>query len=175
VNLDNVRRDDLIVGGLAIVLAIFLFVLPWFSLSVTVGPFSASADFTATDDPDGWLAILAVIAVLAVLADLAVEYLSPQTQLPEIGGSRANTRFVLAAIGAGFIALKFLFHIHFSYFAWGFYVIVVVTVAFVYFAAQARMAAPSVASYPTPPPPPPSEPAGTGSGPTSGSTPPPGS
>jgi hypothetical protein len=173
VNLDNVTREDWTVGGLAVALAIFLFVLPWFSYSVTGGIVSLSFTLTATDDPDGWLAILAVIAALAVVADLAVERFSPQTQLPEIGGSRANTRFILACIAAGFVALKFLFHIHFDLFGWGFYVCVVVTVALVYFAAQARMA-PSVASYPTPPPPP-SEPAGTSPGPTSGSTPPPGS
>jgi drug/metabolite transporter (DMT)-like permease len=171
VNLDNVTREDWTVGGLAVVLAIFLLVLPWFDLSI--GPFSAT--LTATDGPDGWLGILAVIAALAVVADLAVEKLSPQTELPQIGGSRADTRFILTSIAAVFVALKFLFHIHFDLFGWGFYVCVVVTVALVYFAAQARSAAPSVASYPTPPPAPPSEPAGTGSGPTSGSTPPPGS
>ena len=173
-NLDNVSRDDWIVGGLALLLAIDLLFFPWFHVSVTIGPVTASADSTATGDPDGWLGILAVISALLVLVDLAIERLSPQTEIPAISGSRTMTRFVLAVAAAFFMALKFLFHIHFSYFAWGFYVIVVVTVAFVYFAAQARMAAPSVASYPTPPPPPPSEPAGTGSGPTSGSTPPPG-
>jgi hypothetical protein len=174
VNLDNVTREDWTVGGLAIALAIFLFVLPWFSYSASAGTFSVSFDLTATDDPDGWLAVLAVVAALGVIADLAIERLSPQTQLPEIGGSRANTRFILACVAAGFVALKFLFHIHFDLFGWGFYVCVVVTIALVYFAAQARMGQ-SVASYPTPPSPPPSEPAGTGSGPSSGSTPPPGS
>jgi hypothetical protein len=174
VNLDNVRREDWTVGGLALVLAIFLLVLPWFHFSASGTFVSVSFDFSATDDPDGWLAILAVIVSLAVVADLAVEKLSPQTQLPEIGGSRGNTRFILACVAAGFVALKFLFHIHFSDFGWGFYACVVVTIAFVYFAAQARMS-PSVASYPTPPAPPPSEPAGTSSGPTGGSTPPPGS
>jgi hypothetical protein len=192
VNLENVTRDDWIVGGLALLLAIFLFVLPWFHLSVTVGPFSASADFTATDDPDGWLAILAVIASLAVVADLAVERLSPQTQLPAIGGSRTNTRFILAAIAAGFIALKFLFHIHFGDFGWGFYVNVILTIALVYVAYQAR-AGQSLAigglggmsrgssgqAPPPPPPPPPGESAGTppsgSAGSSGGSTPPPGS
>jgi hypothetical protein len=194
VNLDNVSRDEMIVGGLAILLAICLLFFPWFDVSVSVGAFSASATFTATGDPDGWLGILAVIAALAVVADLAVEKFSPQTQIPEIGGSRANTRFILAAIAAGFVVLKFLFHIHFSLFGWGFYVTVVVTAALVYFAAQIR-SAPSMASAPTvsrpgsppPPPPPPADSAGTaappqpgtgagtaGSG-TSGSTPPPGS
>jgi hypothetical protein len=173
VNLDNVTRDELIVGGLAILLAIFLLVLPWFDLSV--GPFSAT--LTATDAPDGWLGILAVIAAIAVVADLAVEKLSPQTQLPELGGSRANTRFILAVIAAGFVVLKFLFHIHFSLFGWGFYVCVIVTAGLVYAAAQARLGSsiiPAGTSRPTAPPPP-SETAGSASGPSGGSTPPPGS
>jgi len=184
VNLENVKRDDWIVGGLALLLVIFLFVLPWFHLSVTVGPFSASADFSATDDPDGWLAILAVIALLVLIADLAVERFSPQTDVPMIGGSRENTRFVLACIAAGFVALKFLFHIHFSDFGWGFYVCVIVTVALVYVAAQARsgtaIAFGGIGSSggAPPPPPPPTPSAGrgeSGGGPSGGSTPPPGS
>jgi hypothetical protein len=138
VNLDNVTRDDWIVGGLALVLAIFLFVLPWFDLSV--GPFSVT--FTATDDPDGWLAILGAIASLLVVADLALERFSPQTDVPTIGSSRTNTRFVLACVAAGFVALKFLFHIHFSLFGWGFYVNVLATVALVYVAYQARAGVP---------------------------------
>jgi hypothetical protein len=196
VNLENVTRDDWIVGGLALVLAIFLLVLPWFDLSV--GPFSAT--LTATDGPDGWLGILAVIAALAVVADLAIERLSPQTEIPALGDSRTNTRFILAAVAAGFVALKFLFHIHFDLFGWGFYVNVILTAALVYVAYQARAGAPiaigglggfsggsrrSRPSRPSPPPAaPPSDPAGTppsGSagtpnpGPGSGSTPPPGS
>lgn len=190
-NLENVRRDDWIVGGLALLLVIFLFVLPWFHLSVTVGPFSASADFSATDNPDGWLAILAVIAAVALVADLAVERLSPQTVVPNIGGSRADTRFVLAVVAAGFVALKFLFHIHFGDFGWGFYACVIVTAALVYVAAQARagealgfgrMSMPrrQASPPPAPPAPPPPTPAGSssdprGGGPSSGSTPPPGS
>ncbi len=184
-NLDNVARDEMIVGGLAILLAICLLFLPWFDISVSVGAFSASATFSATGDPDGWLGILALLACLAIVADLAVEKLSPQTQIPAIGGSRPNTRFVLAAIAAGFVVLKFLFHIHFDLFGWGFYVTVIVTAALVYFALMGRSASPvgpSAPSRPASPPPPPvasagpsapAEPgAGSGSG---GSTPPPGS
>jgi hypothetical protein len=38
------------------------------------------------------------------------------------------------------VALKFLFHIHFSLFGWGFYVDVILTAALVYFAMQVRSA-----------------------------------
>ncbi|MGI8864153.1 MAG: hypothetical protein ACR2JH_07090, partial [Solirubrobacteraceae bacterium] len=107
-NLENVRREDWIVGGLALLLAIFLFTLPWFDLSV--GPFSAT--FAATGAPDGWLGILAFLAALAIVVDLAIERFSPQTQIPAIGNSRTNTRFILAIAAAAFVVLKFLFHIH---------------------------------------------------------------
>jgi hypothetical protein len=145
VNLDNVSRDDWIVGGLALLLAIDLLFFPWFHISVGIGPISVSADYTATGTPDGWLGVLAVLASLAVLVDLAIERLSPQTQIPAIGGSRAMTRFVLALVAAFFMALKFLFHIHFSLFGWGFYLAVVLVAALVYFTMQARQA-PAVAA-----------------------------
>ncbi len=177
-NLQNVTREDQIVGGLALLLAIFLLILPWFDLSV--GPFSAS--FSATSAPDGWLGILAFIAALAIVADLAIERFSPQTQIPALN-TRANTRFILAVAAAAFVVLKFLFHIHFSLFSWGFYVDVIVTAALVYFAMQVRNATASVGGGPrarpvaTPPPPTASTGAapvgpGPGSGPGSASVPP---
>lgn len=133
-NLDNVSRDDWILSGLALLLVIDLLFLPWFSISV--GPFSAST--TATGTPDGWLGILAVLAAIALIVDLAIERFSPGTALPNIRGSRTETRFVLACVTALFVALKFLFHIHFSYFGFGFYLGVILTVALVYVAFQAR-------------------------------------
>lgn len=132
-NVEDVPREEWIVGGLALLLAIFLLVLPWFDVSV--GPFSAT--FSATSAPDGWLGILAFIACVALVADIAVTRMSPQTHLPVVN-SRAHTRFLLAAAAAVFVALKFLFHIHFGEFGWGFYADVIVTVALVYFALQVR-------------------------------------
>lgn len=124
-------RDDWIVGGLALLLVIDLLFLPWFTFSAGIGTFSVSVSSTATGAPDGWLGVLAVIAAIALLVDLAVERLSPQTQVPMIGGSRTSTRLVLAGITAAFVALKFLFHIHFSLFGFGFWAAVVLTVALV--------------------------------------------
>jgi len=130
-------RDDWILGGLALLLAIDLLFLPWFSVTVGFGTFSISATSTATGDPDGWLGILAVIVIVALLADLAVERLSPQSQLPAIGGSRASTRLVLAAIAAVFLVLKFLFHInHFSDLGFGFWAAVVLTGGLVFAALR---------------------------------------
>jgi hypothetical protein len=134
VNVNNVSRDDWILGGVALLLIIDLLFLPWFSISV--GPFSTS--LTATDAPDGWAGLLAVLAALVFIADLAVERFSPQTTLPSLGGSRTDTRFIIACVVALFVLLKFLLQIHFSDFGFGFWLGVVLTVALVYFAMQAR-------------------------------------
>ena len=67
--------------------------------------------------------------------------MSPQTAVPAIGGSRTNTRFVLALATALFMALKFVFHIgHFSNLGIGFWIGLVLVIALVYFALQARNA-----------------------------------
>jgi hypothetical protein len=150
-NVENVSRDDWILGGIALLLVIDLFFLPWFDITVSAGAFSASATFSATGSPDGWLGILAVLAAIAVIVDLAIERFSPQTQVPAIGGSRANTRFILSAVAAGFVALKFLFHIHFSLFGIGFWLGIILAVALVVFAARLRQA--PVVNTPAPPAP----------------------
>jgi hypothetical protein len=136
VNTEAFSREDWIFGGVALLLVIDLLFLPWFS--ITVGPFSAST--SGTGAPDGWLGVLAMLSALAVLVDLAVERLSPSTTLPAIGGSRGTTRFVLAAAAAGFLALKFLFNIHFSYFGFGFYAAVLLVGGLVFLAMQGRVA-----------------------------------
>jgi hypothetical protein len=132
VNVDNVSREDWVLGGLALLLVIDLLFLPWFSI--------LGFSLTATDAPDGWLGALAVLAAIVLIIDLAVDRLSPQTQLPAVGGSRTQTRFVEACVVALFVALKFLFHIHFDLFGFGFWAALVLTVALVYFALQARKA-----------------------------------
>jgi hypothetical protein len=176
VNLDNVRRDDWIVGGLALLLVLDLLILPWFSLggTVTVGSASISygADLTGTDAPDGWLGILAVLASLFVLIDMALERFSPQTQVPAVKGSRVQTRFVLAAAAAIFMALKFIFHLgNFSDLGYGFWLGVILAGGLVYTTMQARQGSPLL------PPTRPSEPraappTGPGGPPTGPSVPP---
>jgi hypothetical protein len=125
---DALSKDDYIVGGLALLLVIDLLFLPWFSFSA--GAFSVS--FSATDSPDGWLGILAVLAAVLVLADVLVERLSPQTTLPNFGGSRTVTRFRMSVLAAFFLLLKFVFHIHFGDFGFGFWAAVVITAALVF-------------------------------------------
>jgi hypothetical protein len=138
VKFDSVSRDDWILAGVALLLVIVLLFLPWFSASVSIGSFSASFTATATDAPDGAFGILAVLSAVALIADLGVERLSPGTTLPNIGGSRTQTRFVLACLTALFVVLKFVFNIHFSDFGFGFYLAVVLTAALVWVALQAR-------------------------------------
>ena len=172
-NLDKATRDW-IIAGLALLLIISLFFFPWFDLAS--GPVCSLVSCTrsATGAPDGWLGILAVLAAIALIADIAIEQFSPQTVLPSVGGGRSATRLMLAGITAAFVALKFLFHIHFSYFGWGFYLSVVITAALVFLALQAN--AGMVPGRPTgtatggaPPPP-----GGTAPPPGGGAAPPPG-
>jgi hypothetical protein len=138
VKFDSVSRDDWILAGLALLLIIDLLFLPWFSASVSIGSFSASFTATATDAPDGAFGILAVLSALALIVDLGIERLSPGTAIPNIGGSRTQTRFVLACVTALFVALKFVFNIHFSDFGFGFYAAVVLTIGLVWVAFQTR-------------------------------------
>jgi predicted Abi (CAAX) family protease len=122
------KRDDWLVIGLAVVLAIDLIVLPWFSFSI--GPYSSSE--AATSAPDGFLGVLAFLLALAVAVDLVVERSAPQTTLPNIGGSRTMTRWWLTVAAAVLLVLLFLFHIHFNYFGFGFYLAVILTAGLVF-------------------------------------------
>jgi hypothetical protein len=142
VNTANLTRDDRIIAGIALLLVIDLLFLPWFDISA--GPFSVS--LTATDAPSGWAGILAVLAAIALIVDLAIERMSPQTQLPSVSGSRVQTRLVLAGVVALFVFLKFIFNIHFSDFGIGFWIGVILTAGLVYVAMQARKTSVGVAT-----------------------------
>jgi len=145
--LENVKRDEWLLAGIALLLIIDLLALPWFDIGF--GPVSVTS--TATGAPDGWLGVLAVIGAIALIADLAVERLSPQTHIPALAGSRTTTRLGLAAVTALFVALKFLFHIHFSLFGFGFWAAVVLTAGLVVLAMRAHQDRPVIASQPAGP------------------------
>jgi hypothetical protein len=132
----EVSRADWIFAAVGLLLVIDLLFLPW--LSFSDGPFSAS--LTATDAPDGWLGIFAVLATVAAVADLGAERFSPQTRLPAIGGSRGRTRLVLASVAALSVGLKFLLHVHFSLFGFGFWAAVVLAAGLVVLARRAQAA-----------------------------------
>ncbi len=133
-SLDNVKRGDLTLVGVALLLVIDLLFLPWFDLGI--GPVSITS--TATGAPDGWLGVIALLAALALIVDLGVERLSPQTKVPAIAASRTMTRLVLAGTCGLFVSLKFLVHVHFSLFGFGFWAAVVLTVGLVVLAARAH-------------------------------------
>ena len=136
VRTDAISRGEWICAGVGLLLVIDLLALPWFSISV--GP--SSATLTATDAPDGWLAILAMLATVAAVADLGIERFSPATSLPALRGSRTETRLLLAGFAAVMIALKSLFHVHFSLFGFGFWAAIVLVTAFVMVAQRLRSA-----------------------------------
>jgi hypothetical protein len=135
-DLKAITRDDWILSAVALLLFIDLLFLPWFSFSA--GPFHFTT--TATGSFDGWTAVISVLACVAIIVDLAVERLSPGTTVPNIGGSRTMTRLVLAGIAAGFVALKFVLHIHFSDFGFAFYAAIVLCVALIVIARRATAA-----------------------------------
>jgi len=137
-------RDELILGGIALLLVIDLLFLPWFDITVGFGTFRVSATSSATGSPDGWLGVLAVLVALALMAYIAIERLAADVELPTINGSGATTRLVLAAVAAGCVALKFLFNIHFSLFGVGLWGAVVLALALVVIAARMRDAEPAM-------------------------------
>jgi hypothetical protein len=136
-DLSKFSRDDWIIGGIALLLVIDLLFLPWFSISVGIGAFSVSVTSTASGSPDGWLGVLAVIVLLALIADLLVDRLG-NVELPVVGGSRATTRLILASVAAAFLALKFILHVHFSLFGFGFWAAAVLTIALIALMIRAR-------------------------------------
>ncbi len=174
-NSDNITRDDWILGGLALLLVIVLLFFPWYSISIGV---LGSVDRSATSSPYAIWGLLALLASIAFIADIAVERLSPQTTLPAINNSRAETRLVIVGAIAFFLVIKFVAHI--GDFGWGFYVSVLALIALIYFALQARTADTGASAgpraTPTSPgpstPPAPTPPAGSSEPPPS--SPPPG-
>ncbi len=137
-NLNAFSRDDWALGATSLLLVIDLLFLPWFRFSATIGTFSVSVTTTATGSFDGWTAVIAVLACVLIVVDLAVERLLPATVVPNIGGSRTQTRWVLALIAVAFVALKFVLHIHFSYFGFAFYAAVVLCLLLVAVARRAN-------------------------------------
>jgi hypothetical protein len=140
-DLSRFERDDWIIAGLALFLAIDLLFLPWWSTSVGFGPFTVSVSGSGTDAPDGWLGVLAVLGALALIADLVLDRLGA-ANLPSIGGSRAITRFMFAAVAAVCVAFKFILHVSFTADHWdaGFWLAIVVVGAMVAVAVRSLRA-----------------------------------
>ncbi len=140
-DLSKISREDWIVAGLALLLAIDLLFLPWISASASFGVGHVTVSNTATDSPSGWLGVLGVLAALALIGHLAAERLG-SFQMPSLGGSHAMTRLVLATVAAACVALKFLFHVDITttYWAFGFWAGVALAAALVITASRAHQA-----------------------------------
>lgn len=108
---ETVSRDEWLLVGLGVLLVLDLLFLPWYGITVTAGAASVSISDTATGPPDGWLGVLALLVAIGLLVDIAIERLSPHTQVPAIGRGRAATRYALAVAAVALLALKLLFHL----------------------------------------------------------------
>jgi hypothetical protein len=141
VSADRATRRDWIVGGLALLLVIDLLELPWHTVGGgTISGISLpSISNPGTGPPAAFLGVLAVLASLAVLFDLVFERLSPQTNVPSIGGNRSLTRYALAIAAAVLMALKFVLHLtQIGNLGVGFWFAAVLVAALVYATMQAK-------------------------------------
>jgi hypothetical protein len=159
-HLERISREDWVLIAVGVVLIFDLLVLPWFSFGATISVGSDSVSIggslTAVDAPDAWLGVLALLSCAFLIADVGFERLSPQTRVPSIASDRETTRFVLACVAAGLIALKFIFHIgRFGELALGFWLAVLLVGALVALTRRSRRVGagvPPPAGEPTPEP-----------------------
>jgi uncharacterized membrane protein len=138
---ENPRRQNWVLGGVALLLVIVLLELPWYTVGggtvsgISLPPISNPA----TGSPGGFLGMLAVLATLAVLLDVVLEQLSPETNVPSVSGSRTMTRFLLAIAAAAFFALKFILNLSkIGNFGVGCWLGLVLMAALVFFTTQVR-------------------------------------
>jgi hypothetical protein len=159
-HLERFSREDWILAIVGVVLVLDLLLLPWFSFGATISvgsdTVSIGGSLTGVDAPDAWLGVLALLSCGFLVADLGFERLSPQTRVPSIASDRETTRYVLACVAAGLIALKFLFHIgRFGELALGFWLAALLVGALVALARRSRAirhAVSSPAAEPAPEP-----------------------
>jgi hypothetical protein len=143
VHFERLTREDWVIIGVAVVMMFDLLVLPWFSFGATINvgstTISIGGSLTGADAPDAWLGVIAVMSCAFLVADLSVERLWPETKLPALSADRPTTRFVLACVASGLIALKFLFHLgRFGELALGFWLAVLLATALVALTRRAR-------------------------------------
>ena len=110
-SIETVSRDEWMIAGLGVLLVLDLLFLPWQAYTVTAGAQSVAISNTATGPPSGWLGVLALLVVLAMLVDIAIERLSPRTEVPAIGRGRVHTRYMLVGVAVALLGLKLLFNL----------------------------------------------------------------
>ena len=109
----KLSREDLMVAGGGLLLAIGLIAFPWFSVSV--------AGFTATA-----VATSSTGGIWAVLIDLLLARWSPATTIPTTQLGREKTRTVAVGLVVVLVLIKLLSHT--GNYGWGFFVDLVLLV-----------------------------------------------
>ena len=105
-DMSKFSREELIMAGVALLLAIDLLFLPWFDVTVSIGSFKASFTSSATGEPDGWLGVLAVLSLVAL--DRRPGGGAPRQRRPSRDRRQVapTPGFALAAVAAAFVVAE---------------------------------------------------------------------
>jgi hypothetical protein len=134
VDFSKLSREDLMVGGGALLLVIDLLFLPWHSI--------VGFDFSGTDAPGGIWGVLALIVTIAVLVDLSLARFSPATQVPTTQLGRDMTRTAAAGLALLLVLIKFIDNTSFlAIGTWLGIILAIVVVAGAWLNAQGRSTA----------------------------------
>ena len=124
----KLSREDWMVGGGGIALALSLLIFAWYSAGgqtvngITYGGGSAAA----TSAPYAIWGILALIVTIVVVADLALARFSAATTVPTTALGRDMTRAAAAGLVALLLVIKFFAHV--GSFGFGFVLDVILTI-----------------------------------------------
>ena len=122
----KLSREDWMVGGGGILLIIFLFALPFYSVSA----FGVTATAAATSSPASIWGIIALILAIVVVVDWALSVFSPETQIPTTNLGRGLTRAAVAGIIVLLLLLKLVLHT--GWLGWGCFVDIIVAAIVTY-------------------------------------------
>jgi hypothetical protein len=122
VDVSRLSREDWMVGGGGLLLIIFLFALPWYSVG--------GVTEAATSSPYSIWGILALLATIAVVVDWALATYSPATTLPTTQLGREMTRTAAAGLALLFLVIKLLAHT--GDWGFGFYIDLILAIVVVY-------------------------------------------
>lgn len=122
----KLSREDWMVGGGGLLLIIFLFALPFYSIGI--GPYTF--DRVATDSPTSIWGILALILAIVLYVDWALAVFSPSTTLPTTPLGREMTRTAIGGVIILFLLIKLIAHT--SWLGWGCFIDIIVAAIVTY-------------------------------------------
>ncbi|HEY4376627.1 MAG TPA: hypothetical protein VGM93_05695 [Acidimicrobiales bacterium] len=128
-DLTKLSLGDKIIGGTTIVLLIDLLFLPWHSVSVHAGIYSASYTRGATESPNGFLGILALLVVIAILATVIIRKLTT-TKLPDLPISWGEATFYAGIAVEVLLVLKLILKT--DYLGYGSYLAIILAAGLIY-------------------------------------------